>query len=120
MTATTVALDLARLLDRLGGGSFRATIDGTLAVELNADGRNLTVDLDPIVGKGGRIPTALHLGHLSLWKARGVPSALARAGWQVRLRDGSRELVRLGRDVSPITGHVHVSPAALAELGRFL
>ncbi|MGI0052681.1 MAG: hypothetical protein ACREC5_03640 [Thermoplasmata archaeon] len=112
--------DLVRWLGLIGGGSLRAEIGGALLAEIDGEGRNVTVDLDALLGEGMSTHPKLPMGYLDLWKARGVPSALARTGWQVRLRAGPHELIRLGRDVSALTGHVHVGVAALWELPRLL
>lgn len=104
--------DLVALLSCVAGGSLEARIDGAPFAVLNGRTRDLTLDLGRLapdlparrLGLGSRL--------VALWELRGLPSALARSGWQVSLRDGAHELVRMGRSASALTGHIHVSPAA--------
>lgn len=118
MGSESVARAFAGLLARVVGGSAEADVDGAPFVVLDGDKRDLTVQVAPLLDEARQERSALHEGHLRLWEARGVPSALARSGWHVSFRDGSHEMIRLGRDVSALTGHVHVSPTALWKLRR--
>lgn len=120
MTERPLGEALMRLLDQVASGSAEAKIDGTLVAVLDAEGRNLTIDVDPFLTAGTHDDSPGPQAHLSLWKNRGIPSALARSGWQVSLQSESRELMRMGRGVSALTGHVHASPTALWKLRRFL
>ena len=120
MSVRTPASDFVELLSRVIGGSAEATIDGRPFASLDGDGRNLTIHIGLLAGQEQKARTVLRESHLRLWEVRGVPSALARCGWEVSFRDGPRELVRLGRTASALTGHVHVSPAALGRLRKLL
>lgn len=119
MSAASVANAFVELLDRVSGGTVQADLDGVPFVVLDGERRDLTVQIAPLLNAPRQEGSALREGHLRLWEARGVPSALARSGWHVSFRDGPHEMLRLGRDVSALTGHVHVSPAALWKLRRF-
>ena len=114
------ASDLIGLLSGVVSGSLEATVDGAPFVVLDGDHRSLTVELGVLAGGPRKPREILREHHIRLWELRGIPSALARSGWQVSLRDGPRELVRLGRDASALTGHIHVSPAAFGKLRRLL
>ncbi len=118
MSARVLAQSLAHFLQNFSAGSAEASIDGLPFAELDADQRNLTVRIDPLRTEGRSMRSLLSESHLHLWETRGVPGSLARAGWRVSLHEGPSELVRLGRDVSPLTGHVHVSPSVLLRRRR--
>ncbi len=120
MTARQTAEDLVRLLGRISGGAVRATVDGRPFAELDGEHRTLTVEVGSWLEHGPRGRALLRESHVNLWEARGIPGALARSGWSVRFRDGAEEVIRLGRDASALTGHVHVAPAALWKLRRYL
>lgn len=92
-------------------GRVEARIAGVPAAVLDGDARELSVDLRAIGGPRG-IGSVLHESHLGLWSARGVPGALAKAGWSVRLREGEAEVVRMGRGATALTGHLDVHPLA--------
>ncbi len=110
----------AESLERISGGSLEATIDGDPFVVVDADHRDVTVQVDRLLERDRSMHAFFAEERVQLWEVRGIPSALARAGWEVRLRDGPDDLVRLGRGVSTLTGHVHVSLAALRKLRRLL
>ena len=112
--------DFVGLLKRVTGGKLEARIDGNPLVLLDGEHRSLTVQIGPLLTEGIKPSSVLRAGHLRLWQARGVPSALARSGWDLRLHDGAEELIRLGRNASALTGHVHVSPRTLGKLRRWL
>ncbi len=111
---------LAQLLRQLTAGKVEAALDGSPLAVVDAEAKTVTVHLDPLLQDEGRSVPRLHEGHLRLWSARGVPSSLARSGWRVSLQSEDHELVGLGRGVSALTGHLHVSPAALWKLRRLL
>lgn len=119
-TARAAADDLVAFLARVAGGRLEASVDGASLAVLDGEARRLTVQLDTLRGPGPDAPSLLEEGHVRLWAMRGVPSALARAGWSVSLHDGPSELVRIGREASPLTGHVSVSPSSLWKLRRWI
>ena len=102
--------DLVALLSWVAGGSLEARIDGAPFAVLNGRNRELTIDLARLAPELPVQRTGIGSRLVAIWELRGLPSALARSGWQVSLRDGSHELVRMGRSASALTGHVHVSP----------
>ena len=118
VNAPSTAQALVSLLGRIAGGRAEADVDGVPFAVLDGEKRNLTIQIAPLLEEPPTGRSVLHEGRLRLWEARGVPSALARAGWHVGFQDGPHEILRLGRDVSALTGHVHVSPAALWKLRR--
>ena len=120
MTSQSLGSVLVEILRRIGGGTAEADLDGAPLAILDGEGRNLTVQLAPFLEVAQREHAPRPGAELRLWEARGVPSALARSGWHVSLRYGPHEMIRLGRDVSALTGHVHVSPSALWKLRRFV
>jgi hypothetical protein len=113
--AGSAADDLAHLLAGITGGKVEASVDGVPWADLDAGSRTVRVQMDPVRGSALVGPFLKEAG-ASLWAMRGFPSALARSGWQVQLRVGPDELLRMGRDTSPLTGHVHVGLAALWRL----
>ena len=120
VSSRSLSRTFAETLERISGGSLEATIDGAPFEVVDADHRDVTVQVDPLLESDRSMHSFFAEERVRLWEARGVPSALARAGWAVRLRDGPDDLVRLGRGVSTLTGHVHVSLAALRKLRRVL
>ncbi len=111
---------LTVLLGRIAGGTAEAEVDGTWVATLDGERRNLTVDVDTLLGGTSPERVRRRGGHLSLWQSRGVPATLARLGWQVSVVSESRELLRMGRGVSRLTGRVWTSPTALWRLRRIL
>ncbi len=120
MTERPAAELLTRMLVHISAGSAEAKIDGTLVATIDGEDRKVTIDLDPLLDAGSRTGALLPEGGLPLWRNRGLPSALARSGWQVSVVSESHELLRMGRGVSRLTGHVHASPRALWKLRRIL
>lgn len=120
LTKEPLAEVVTRLLERVAAGSMTAEIDGRVVAVLDAQARNLAIDVNPLVTNGVRIAPLLPGGGLHPWRNRRFPSALARTGWHVSLSSGSRELLRAGRGVSALTGHVYVHPTAIRELRRIL
>lgn len=118
-----VAATLETFVGWLGGvrgGSVRAEIDGSLLAELDAREKTVTVAIDTFGDDdppSGLLPAGEHLGW---WSALRFPTALAHAGWQVRVQEHGQELARLGRGVSALTGHVRAHPSALGKLRRLL
>ena len=120
MTSASATSAFLELLGRIAGGTAEAVLDGATLVRIDGTTRDVTVQIAPLLGVARQERPRTDGVSLRLWEARGVPSALARSGWQVSVRDGPHEMIRLGRDVSALTGHVHVSPAALWKLRRLL
>lgn len=86
---------------------------------LDAGRQEVEVQIDPFLTVERKVrAVAPPQAQLHLWEARGLPSTLARSGWKVVFQDGPRELIRMGRGVSPLTGHVWVSPAGLWKMRR--
>lgn len=112
--------ELVRWLNRFSAGTLQATVDGEPVAQLDADKRDLTVQIDLLLEESKEGHALLQESHLRLWEVRGIPSALARSGWHVSLRAGPTELIGLGRNASALTGHVHVSPSGLWKLRRML
>lgn len=118
-----VAATLETFVGWLGGvrdGSLRAELDGSLLAELDARQKTVTVAIDTFDDRDapvGFLPPGETLGW---WNALRIPSALSRAGWQIRVQEHGQELARLGRGVSALTGHVHAHPSALGRLRRLL
>lgn len=50
---------------------------------------------------------------IPLWEVPGIASALARSGWRVVFLEGSEDVLRMGRGVSVLTGHVSARPSML-------
>lgn len=94
--------------------------DGTPWVEIDADQRNLEVDVSPVVDLRPDLPHLLSRGLGEMRRNRRVPRRLSELGWRVTLKIGKRPLVRLGRGASALTGNVHVELSALPELARRL
>lgn len=120
MTAESAARAFVSLLARVRSGRAEAELDRAPLVTLDGDAKDLVVQIGPLWETTHRGSSLLRETPVRLWEARGVPSALARSGWRVSFRDGPQEMIRLGRDVSALSGHVHVSPAALWKLRRLV
>jgi hypothetical protein len=108
------------LLERFRGGQASINWNRSSLVVLDADQRNVEVDIGPLVHARHGLVKALNQGHMGGLESIGVPGYLASLGWKVTLKDGGQPLLWLGRDVSALTGHVHVKLRALRELTRML
>jgi hypothetical protein len=121
MNAAEISGLLVGLLGGLSGGSAQVQIDSVPFATVDAGSRNLDVQVGRLLNEPRRRhPAVLKEGPVALWKGRSIPSELARKGWRVTVHDGSDELMALGRGTSALTGHVHVSPAALWKLRKLL
>ena len=112
---------LGAFLGRFSDGSLHIDVDSAPFASMDARSRNLDLQLAPLLG--GRRHARRWMreeGPVGLWRARHVPTELARMGWRVTLYDGTHELLALGRGTSALTGHVRVSPAALWKLRRLV
>jgi hypothetical protein len=118
MTDRKAAGLFVQSLRHLQGGALQVAWDGAPWASVDATARNLELQIEPLIDNVGEGRSILHEAHVRLWELRGVPAALARAGWRVTLRDGLQEVLRLGRDTSALTGHMRVSPAGLGKLLR--
>ena len=96
-------------------------MDSVPLASVDAEARDIVVQIGPLLARPERLrPFLGESGPTSLWRSRGLPSALARSGWRVSVREDSREILSVGRGTSPLAGHVHVSPAALWKLRKLL
>ncbi len=95
-------------------------ISGTPLLTVNANEREVQLDLDPLLPRQGELRGLLHEEKVSLWKNLGVPGNLAKMGWRVRLRLEQEDVLALGRGTSPVLGHVHLSRGSLKLLRREL
>ncbi len=113
---------LVDLLGHLADGSIAVDIDAVPFASIDARAHDVEVQLGPIVGARRATRSSVDRGEgaAELWRARRIPSELARNGWRVRLWDGGEELVALGRGTNPLTGHVHATPAALWKLRKLV
>lgn len=121
MTATEMSRLLVRALSGLSDGSVQVDIDSAPFASVDAQSRNLDLQIAPLLG--GQRPARAVLreeGPVGLWRARSIPTDLARQGWRLTLYDGTHELLSLGRGTSALTGHVHVNPAELWKLRKFV
>ncbi len=110
---------LVEMLHHVTGGSVQARVGGSSVLTLDADAHNLEMDFDLFARLEQRVRSSISPIHpLRWWEIRGVPTTLARSGWQLTLREGPHEILRLGRGVSALTGHVHVRAGALWKLRR--
>jgi len=109
------------LLGHLSEGSVEVVLGAEPLASLDARTRNIELQVRPLLAAGGPHGTASRIeGAAELWKARRVPSELARIGWRITVSDGSEELLAVGRGTSALTGHVHAPPATLWKLRKFL
>jgi len=108
---------LLDLLGKVSDGSVEVDIDSVPFASLDAKTQSIDLQLGPLVS-ARRANRALlkSEGRLGIWQARKVPGELARRGWRITLYEGGHELLALGRGTSPLTGHVHATPAALWKL----
>jgi len=120
MNARDATKDMVRLLTQMAGGKLEARLDGVPVATIDAEARNVTVDIGGLEKEDLKARTHLREGVVNLWQARGVGGDLARAGWHVSVTSDEKELVRAGRDVSVLTGHVYVNPLALRKIRKLL
>ena len=121
MTATEMSSLLVRFLSGLSGGSVEVDIDSAPFASVDAQSRNLDLQIAPLLSGQRRGRSIMQLGGpVGLWKARRIPTELARRGWRLTLYDGTHELLALGRGTSALTGRIHVNPAALWKLRKLV
>jgi hypothetical protein len=106
------------LLQRLQGGHVSVQWGDQPFAELDADRKNVEIDLGPVLAQRQTFAGVLHERRFQMWRTLRFPGALARLNWRVSLRAGDREIVGLGRGTSALTGHVHVELGGLRELAR--
>ena len=107
------------LLDAVTDGSAQVAIDSVPFASVDGQTRNIDLQFAPLLRtRSGNRSFVLPEGPLGLWKARRVPSELARRGWRLVLYDGADELLALGRGTSALTGHVHTTPSAFWKLRK--
>jgi hypothetical protein len=121
MTASEISGLLAGLLSAVSGGSAQVQIDSAPFATLDAESRDLAVQIGPFLNESRRKHSGvLHESPIGLWNGRSIPSELARRGWRVTVCDGPDELMALGRGTSALLGHVHVSSTGLWKLRKLL
>jgi hypothetical protein len=112
---------LGGLLGRVSGGSIQVDIDSVPFASMDGQSRDLNLQIDPLLRRQRGSHLAMgHGGPLELWSSRRIPTELARRGWRLTLYDGTDELLVFGRGTSPLTGHIHLNPAALWRLRKLL
>lgn len=120
MNARDATKDVVRLLTQMAGGKLEAKLDGVPLATIDAEARNVTLDIGGLEKEDIKARSHVKEGIVNLWQARGVGGELARAGWHVSVTSEQKEIVRAGRDVSVLTGHVYVSPAAFRKIRKLL
>lgn len=121
MSSAEVSRLLGDLLGKVSDGSVQVDIDSVPFASVDAQSRNVAVQIAPLVrGDRGTPSIARPEGPLDLWRSRGVPAELARRGWRLTLYDGTDELLFLGRGTNALTGHVHLNPLALWRLRKLI
>ncbi len=121
MTVTEMSGLLVRFLSRLSGGSVQIGIDAAPFASVDAQSRNLDLQIAPLLrGQRGARSIVREEGPAGLWRARSIPTELARRGWRLTLYDGTHELLALGRGTSALAGHIHVNPTALWKLRKLV
>lgn len=109
------------LIEQLSGGKVSIRWDGVPWVEIDADHRNLEVDVTPVKDLTKDLPRLLLSGGLGeMRQGLAVPRRLSELGWRVTLKVGKRPLAQLGRGSSSLTGNVRVEPRGLPALLRLL
>jgi hypothetical protein len=120
-SATELSELAVGLLSRVSSGSLEIDVDSSPFASVDAQSRSIDVQIAPLLRPRRRASSLLREeGPFAVWKARKIPAEMARAGWRLTLRDGSHELLALGRGTSALTGHVHVNPAALWQLRKLV
>ncbi len=90
-------------------------------MEIDADERNVEMDVTPVSDLTKGIPRRLLSGGFGEMRRNlRTPRRLSELGWRVTLTAGKRPLLRLGRGTRALTGNVAVEPGALFELARLL
>jgi hypothetical protein len=121
MSAAEITGLLVGLLGGISGGSAQVQIGSVPLATVDAGSKNLDVQIGSLLNEPRkRRSVVLKEGPVGLWKGRSIPSELARKGWRLTVHDGPDELMALGRGTSALTGHVHVTPAALWKLRKLI
>lgn len=105
------------LIQHLCAGQLSIDWDGVPWVEVDADRKNLEVDVEPVKDLAWDLPRLLISGgfaqlRLDLY----VPRRLSELGWRVTLKVGTRPVARLGRDSRGLLGNFRLESGALPEL----
>lgn len=121
MRATEISSLLVGFLSGFSDGSVQVDIDSAPFASVDASTRNVDLQITPLLSGQRRTRSMVpEVGPVGLWRARSIPTELARMGWRLTLYDGTHELLALGRGTSALTGHVHVSPTGLWTLRKLL
>jgi hypothetical protein len=121
MVATEMSNLLVRFLSGISAGTMEVDLDSTPFASVDAQSRTLDLQIAPLLSGQHKARSFVPLGGPGgLWKARRIPTELARRGWRVTLYDGSHQLLALGRGTSALTGRIHVNLAALWKLRKLV
>ncbi len=120
MSPSAMEEDLLDLLSTLRSGTVRvAGPEGILAL-VDADRRTVRMDIQPFVEEWRAFLRAAPKDAADVRDGSHLPKALAEEGWQIDLYNRDKEVARIGRGTSALTGHVHVNLAALGLLREML
>lgn len=109
------------LIEQLSGGQLSIDWNGEPWIEIDADERNVEMDVLPVKDLTRELPRLLMSGGLGEMRQNlRVPRQLSELGWRVTLKVGKRRVAELGRGANPRTGNVHVELGALPGLLRLL
>lgn len=109
------------LIEQISGGQLSIDWDGVPWVEMDADRRNLEVDLAPVKALAKELPRLLLSGGFrEMRHGLRIPRRLSELGWTVTLRVGKRPVAWLGRGASALTGNIRVELGALPALLRLV
>lgn len=109
------------LIEQISGGQLSIDWDGVPWIEIDADQRDLEVDITPVKNLTKELPRLLLSGGVGeMRQGLSIPRRLSELGWRVTLKVGKRPLARLGRGASALTGNVRVELGALPALLRLL
>ncbi len=107
------------LLGLFKSGELTLSVRGNEALKLDAKVKSVTLDVGAIesLSLGKALSESLDL---SVASSIGAARALAKAGWELELSRDGKEVARLGRGVSALTGHIRGSLRELLSLRRSL
>ena len=109
------------LIEQISGGQLSIDWDGIPWIEMDADRRNLEVDLAPVKTLAKELPRLLLSGGFrEMRHGLRIPRRLSELGWTVTLRVGKRPIAWLGRGASALTGNIRVELGALPALLRLV
>lgn len=106
-------------LESLSRGTITVSVSGYPVVSIDAGRKEVEVEVKGVREVGLSLRTFTRSGQgrgSALRTSESMAKGLSSLGWKLTLYEGGDELVRMGRGVSRLTGHISVNPIRLRRL----